>query len=312
MTTFGVLIFPTHYAISPAELAKAAEDRGFESLFFPEHTHIPASRKTPWPGGGELPKQYWHSHDPLMGLAMAAQATSRILLGTGIALVTERDPILMAKQVATLDHLSGGRVLLGVGAGWNLEEMDNHGVDARHRWKILRERVLAMRRIWEDEEAEFHGEFVDFDPIWSFPKPIQIGGPKVLIGATSPWTWDRIAEYGDGWFPIYVDPNSLEGRDQVDYAANIARLGDAWARAGRSGTPDLSAFGVGPDQGAAESLIELVVHPTDNCASVAAGSLRARRGPPGRAIPLAKGRNAARGLPAATLRASPCWTAMRR
>lgn len=256
MVNFGVLVFPTHYSISPAELAKAAEDRGFESLFFTEHTHIPANRATPWPGGGALPKHYWHTHDPFVGLATAAQVTRRIRLGTGIALVTERDPIVMAKQVASLDHLSGGRVILGVGAGWNAEEMANHGVDYQHRWKVLRERVLAMRRIWSDEEAEFHGEFVDFDPIWSFPKPIQKGGPKVLIGASSAWTWERIADYGDGWFPIYVDPKNLAGREPVDYAGNVAKVREAWARAGRSGAPDFSAFGVGPDQGAAESLIE--------------------------------------------------------
>ncbi|MFB3106236.1 MAG: LLM class F420-dependent oxidoreductase, partial [Pseudomonadales bacterium] len=205
MTNFGVLMFPTDYAVPPAVLAQAAEARGFESLFFPEHTHIPTSRATPWPGGDELPREYWHSYDPFVGLAVAAAVTDTLKLGTGITLVTERDPILMAKQVASLDQLSGGRVVLGVGAGWNAEEMAHHGVQFVDRWKVLRERVLAMRAIWTDEAAEFHGQFVDFDPLWSFPKPTQSGGPKILLGASSKWTWQRIAEYADGWFPIHQD-----------------------------------------------------------------------------------------------------------
>ena len=188
MTDFGVLIFATDYSITPANLAQAAEARGFESLFVPEHTHIPASRLTPWPGGRDLPTEYWHTQDPFVGLATAAAVTDSIKLGTGIALITERDPILMAKQVATLDFLSNGRVLLGVGAGWNVEEMANHGVAFGERWSVLRERVLAMQQIWTQEEAEYHGEHVDFDPIWSYPKPVQPGGPKILLGASSRWT----------------------------------------------------------------------------------------------------------------------------
>lgn len=247
MTDFGVLMFPADYAIQPVPLAQAAEERGFESLFFPEHTHIPASRKSPWPGGGDLPKEYWHCHDPFVGLAAAAAVTRTLKLGTGISLVTERDPILMAKQAASLDTLSQGRLLLGVGAGWNAEEMENHGVAFDSRWKVLRERILAMRQIWTAEAAEYHGEFVDFDPIWSWPKPVQPGGPKILLGASSKWSWRRIAEYCDGWFPIHQDPRRAATQGAVDYVAGMAEIRSAWAEAGRAGEPDFSIFGVGPD-----------------------------------------------------------------
>ncbi|TDJ27293.1 MAG: LLM class F420-dependent oxidoreductase [Gammaproteobacteria bacterium] len=257
MADFGVLIFPAHYAVAPDVLAKAAEARGFESLFLPEHTHIPASRETPWPGGAELPRQYWHSHDPFIALACAATVTTSLKLGTGITLVTERDPILMAKQVASLDFLSGGRVLLGVGAGWNVEEMANHGVDFTTRWRVLRERVLAMRAIWSEEEAEFHGEYVDFDRLWAYPKPVQVGGPKILLGASSKWTYARIAEYGDGWFPIHQDASRAAAQGGVDYAAGIAATREAWDAAGRDGKPDFSIFGLGPDQGRVEELLEM-------------------------------------------------------
>ena len=199
---FGLMMFPADFAMDPARFASAAEARGFESIFFPEHTHIPSSRLSPWPGGGELPPEYSHTHDPFVALAMAAAVTDTIRLATGIALVTERDPILMAKQAATLDHLSGGRLLLGVGAGWNREEMEHHGTVFSDRWKLLRERVLAMKTIWREDEAEYHGKFVDFDPIWSWPKPAQPEGPPVLVGASSKYVFDRIAEYGDGWMPI--------------------------------------------------------------------------------------------------------------
>jgi alkanesulfonate monooxygenase SsuD/methylene tetrahydromethanopterin reductase-like flavin-dependent oxidoreductase (luciferase family) len=152
---FGLTIFPTDYSIQPVELAQAAEARGFESLFFPEHTHIPASRQSPFPGGGDLPKMYWHSHDPFVALGACAGATSTIRLGTGICLVIERDPITLAKEVASLDMISNGRFVLGIGAGWNREEMENHGADYRNRWKIVREKVLAMKAIWTEEVAEY-------------------------------------------------------------------------------------------------------------------------------------------------------------
>ena len=257
MTHFGLVIFPADYAIAPATLAQAAEARGFESLFVPEHTHIPASRRTPWPGGGELPKEYWHCHDPFVALATAAAVTSTLKVGTGISLVTERDPIVMAKQVATLDHLSGGRLLLGVGAGWNAEEMADHGVNFADRWKVVRERVLAMREIWSHDEAEFHGEFVDFEPLWSYPKPVRSGGPKVLLGAASRWTWRRIADYADGWFPIYRDARRAAASGAVGYAAGIRETRAAWDEAGRTGEPDFTIFGVPPNPGRVEELIEL-------------------------------------------------------
>ncbi|MFP6806272.1 MAG: LLM class F420-dependent oxidoreductase [Pseudomonadales bacterium] len=202
MPNFGVQMFPTDKTIQPIELAKAVEERGLDSLFFPEHTHIPVSRKTPFPAGGDLPEHYWRSHDPFIALMAAAAVTSRIKLGTGICLVIERDPITLAKECASLDYISGGRLILGIGAGWNREEMENHGVDYKNRWKVVREKILAMKEIWNNDEAEFHGDFVDFDPIWSWPKPVQAGGPPIWMGASSKWTFDRIAEYCEGWMPI--------------------------------------------------------------------------------------------------------------
>ncbi|MCY3858771.1 MAG: LLM class F420-dependent oxidoreductase [Gammaproteobacteria bacterium] len=199
---FGISTFPTDYSIQPASLAQAVEDRGFDSLFFPEHTHIPASRATPFPGGGELPKQYWHAHDPFVALSACAAVTERIRLGTGICLIIERDPITTAKVIASLDMISNGRAIVGIGAGWNREEMENHGANYKNRWAIVREKVAAMRAIWTEEEAEYHGEHVNFDPIWSYPKPVQEGGPPIWIGANSKWVFDRVAEYADGWMPI--------------------------------------------------------------------------------------------------------------
>lgn len=219
---FGVTIFPTDYSIQPVELAKAAEERGLDSLFFPEHTHIPVSRATPFPGGGDLPQMYWHTHDPFVALGACAAVTERIRLGTGICLVIERDPITLAKEVASLDVISNGRFVLGIGAGWNREEMENHGANYPQRWAVVREKVLAMKAIWSQDEAEFHGEHVDFDPIWSWPKPAQAGGPPIWIGANSKWVFDRVAEYADGWMPI----GGLG-------SGNMERMGEALAARGR-------------------------------------------------------------------------------
>jgi len=257
MTDFGALIFPTDYSIQPAPLAKALEQRGFESMFVTEHTHIPASRKSPWPGGRELPREYWHTLDPYVALAAAAAVTTRLRLGTGITLVTERDPILMAKQVASLDFMSGGRVLLGIGAGWNGEEMGNHGVLFANRWKVTRERVLAMRAIWTEEAAEFHGEFVNFDPLWSYPKPAQPGGPRILLGASSKWAFDRVADYCDGWFPIHQDASRARAQGAVDYRAGIESIRLAWKARNRSGEPDFTIFGVGGDPRRLDELIDM-------------------------------------------------------
>ena len=198
----GAFYFPTDYGINMAELAKALEDRGFDSLFVPEHTHIPASRKSPFPGGGELPKRYSHTHDPFVGLSFAAAATKKLKLGTGILLVPQHEPIVTAKAIASLDQLSGGRFIFGIGGGWNAEEMANHGTEFKTRWRLLRERVLAMKEIWTKEEAEFHGEFVNFDKIWSHPKPVQKPHPPIYMGGDAPRTFDRVAELADGWMPI--------------------------------------------------------------------------------------------------------------
>jgi probable F420-dependent oxidoreductase len=195
-------MFPTDYAIRPDNLARALEERGFESLWVPEHTHIPASRRSPWPGGGELPRDYWSTYDPFVALMLAAAVTKRLRLGTGICLVVERDPITTAKEVATLDRLSGGRFLFGIGGGWNAEEMEHHGTPFKKRWRVLRERVLAMKEIWTKAEAEFHGEFVNFDKIWADPKPLQQPHPPIIMGGDGPTTFDRVVEFCDGWMPI--------------------------------------------------------------------------------------------------------------
>jgi probable F420-dependent oxidoreductase len=209
---YALTMFATDYAIRPDELARAAEERGFESLFFPEHTHIPASRRTPYPAGGELPKEYSHSHDPFVALAMAAAVTKKLKVATGICLVIERDPIVLAKEVASLDFLSGGRVILGIGGGWNAEEMENHGTVFKTRWKLLRERVQAMKAIWQNEEASYRGELVHFDPIWSYPKPVQKPHPPVLLGGHTDAALNRVVEYCDGWMPISMMAGDLKQR----------------------------------------------------------------------------------------------------
>jgi probable F420-dependent oxidoreductase len=202
---FGVGYFPTHDGMTPGAVARFVEERGQSALFFAEHTHIPASRASRWPGGGELPQKYWHSYDLFVALTAAAEATSRLRVGSGICLVIERDPIITAKEVASVDHLSGGRFEFGVGAGWNREEMSNHGTDPRTRMKLLHERVDAMKAIWTQDEASYSGEFVDFDRIWSEPKPAQRPHPPVLVGGSGPGVIDRVLEFGDGWFPNYRD-----------------------------------------------------------------------------------------------------------
>ena len=241
---FGVSIFATDYSISPIELGRAAEDHGFESLFLPEHTHIPVSRRSPWPGGPELPKEYWHSIDPFVALGAVAAATERLRLGTGVCLVIERDTITLAKEVASLDQISGGRFLFGIGGGWNYEEMENHGTNPKTRWRRLREQVLAMKQIWTQDEATYHGEFVNFDPIWQWPKPVQKPHPPVLVGGSGPRTLQRVVEYGDSWMPI-------AGRAEIPIEDKMAELNQLAAEAGRGPIP-VTLFNVRPDPKALE------------------------------------------------------------
>ena len=214
------------------EQARALEERGFDSLFLPEHTHIPSSRKTPFPSGGELPKRYAHSQDPFVSLSFAAAATKTLKLGTGICLVPQRDPIVTAKVIATLDRLSGGRFIFGIGGGWNVEEMENHGARYNTRFKLMRERILAMKAMWTEDAAEFHGEMVDFDPLWSFPKPTQKPHPPILLGGETDHTLKRVVEYCSGWFPRASQGFSAQGA--------VQRLRVAAAQAGR----DMSTLSV--------------------------------------------------------------------
>ena len=238
---FGVMMFAADYAIRIDELARAAEERGFESLFLPEHTHIPKSRRSRWPGGPELPREYWHTLDPFVALAAAAAVTTRLKVGTGICLVIERDPITLAKEVASLDLLSRGRFVFGIGGGWNLEEMENHGTDPKLRWRLLREQVLAMKAIWTQEEAEFHGELVNFDPIWSYPKPAQKPHPPILLGGEGRFTLQRVVEFCDGWFP--------RGRGGPEFAEGIADLRARAEKAGRDPRSiSVSVFGAKPEE----------------------------------------------------------------
>jgi probable F420-dependent oxidoreductase len=232
----GIAIFPTDQGADPATIARLVEERGFESLFFPEHTHIPASRRTPWPGGGKLPGEYSRTYDPFVALAAAAGATEGLLLGTGICLVIERDPIITAKEVASLDRLSGGRFLFGVGAGWNIEEMENHGTDPRRRFSLLRERVEAMKVIWTAEEASYRGEHVDFDRIWCWPKPVQKPHPPVLVGGNGERVLERVVAFGDEWMP-----NRASG-----LAERIEELNRLAAEAGRDPIP-VTLSGAKPD-----------------------------------------------------------------
>jgi probable F420-dependent oxidoreductase len=235
---YGIAIFFTDYSISPAELALAAEERGLESLWVAEHSHIPTSRRSPFPGGGELPKMYYDVMDPFVTLSAAAAVTTKLKLGTGICLVVQRDPIQTAKSVASLDQVSQGRLLFGVGGGWNAEEMENHGSDFSRRWKLMRERIEAMKAIWTQEEAEYHGEFVDFDPIFARPKPRQRPHPPVHVGGAYPNAARRAVRYGDGWIPI--SPGRKGIGEQMEGFRKLCQ------EAGRPELP-VTIFGAVPD-----------------------------------------------------------------
>lgn len=236
----GVLIYLIDRGMAVAEAGRAVEDRGFESLFVSEHTHIPASRLTPWPGGDVLPDYYSRTMDPFVALSGLAVATERLLLGTGVCLVPERDPIVTAKAVASLDLLSGGRFLFGVGAGWNREEMQNHGTDPRRRMKILTERVHAMRAIWTQDEASYHGQYTEFDKIWSWPKPVQNPHPPVLVGGTGPTALERVLDFGDEWMP------NQRGDDYRGLGERITELRERAADMGRGRIP-VTMFGAPVD-----------------------------------------------------------------
>ena len=211
----GICMFATDYAIRIDDLAREVEARGFESLFVPEHTHIPTSRRSPWPGGPNLPREYWHTLDPFVALTAAAAATKTLRVGTGICLLPEHDPIVTAKEIASLDLISNGRVEVGIGAGWNAEEMENHGTEFATRFRVMSERAKVMKTLWVEEEPEYHGEFTDFDPVWSYPKPVQKPNPPILVGGESIHTLRRVVDYGDGWLPRArggFDPHEGVGR----------------------------------------------------------------------------------------------------
>lgn len=279
---YGLMIFPTSYTPPMGELAAAAEARGFESLWVSEHSHIPASRETPWPGGADLPQFYYDVMDPFVCLSAAAEATDTIKLGTGVCLVMQRDPIQTAKQVASLDVISGGRFLFGVGGGWNREEMRNHGTDPKLRWKLLRERVEAMTEIWTNDVASYHGEMVSFDEIYSNPKPIQTPRPPVHLGSSFPNGMRRAVRYADGWIPLL-------GRGDDDIAEHTSTYRSELELAGRdpdacevtvyASGPDADAIGRYKQAGVDRVVFALIAHPDvdnmkqiDDYASIAFGA----------------------------------------
>ncbi|MGZ7085291.1 MAG: TIGR03619 family F420-dependent LLM class oxidoreductase [Ilumatobacteraceae bacterium] len=249
----GVVIFPTDRGIQPVELARQAESRGFDSLWFPEHSHIPISRLTPWggrAGAPPLPEEYWRTHDQFVALATAAAVTTTLRLATGITLVAQRDPLWLAKEVASLDMISGGRVLFGIGYGWNHEEMASHGVDIGHRRAVVREKVLACKALWANDVAEFHGQYVDFEPSWAWPKPVQTPHPPIVIGASpTDLHFRHIIEYGDVWMPI-------QGRWPIEEA--WAKLQHACEAAGRDPSSlSLGIYAAKPDAGTLAQLRDI-------------------------------------------------------
>jgi probable F420-dependent oxidoreductase len=245
----GVVIFPTDLSIRPDTLGRALEERGFESLWVTEHTHIPSSRRTPWPGGPELPDEYRRTLDPFVALTAAAAVTTKLKLGTGISLVAQHHPITLAKTTASLDFVSNGRFLFGIGVGWNEEEMEHHGVDPKQRRAIVREHVLAMKELWTNDEASFTGEHVQFSPTWSWPKPVQQPCPPVIMGgAGGPVTFRHIVEYCDGWMPIHGRRDVLDKLPMLHAAAEAA---------GRDpSTIDVGVFGCPPKPEVIDAYVE--------------------------------------------------------
>ena len=223
---YGVFIFATDLAMDPVSLAVAAEERGFESLFVPEHVHMPVDRETKFPRSedGSLPDEYRRIHDPFVALAAAAGATSEIRLGTGICLVTEHEPIALAKQIASLDMISGGRFEFGIGAGWLAEEMEPLGVRFADRWKVTEQRIAAMKEMWTQDVAEYHSEFVDIPKTYVIPKPTQKPHPPILMGAGSKWARQRIVDWADGWLPNITAPRFVE-RGIQDIQSRAAEAG---------------------------------------------------------------------------------------
>lgn len=251
----GVFYFPTDYGIHPGELGKALEDRGFDSLYVPEHTHIPASRRSPFPGGGELPKRYSHTHDPFVALSFAAAATKTLTIGTGILLVPQHEPLVTAKAIASLDQLSGGRFVFGIGGGWNVEEMENHGARYKTRFRQMREHVLAMKALWTEEEASYDGEFVKFDRVWSWPKPKQAPHPPIILGGESDHTLRRVVEYCDGWFP-----RTRAGFDAPQAIARLHRMAEEKGRDPK--TLSVTVFGAPNDAATLAGYAEAGIHST--------------------------------------------------
>ncbi|MGW1077357.1 LLM class F420-dependent oxidoreductase [Streptomyces sp. NPDC002537] len=251
-------VFLTDETISPVRLACELEQRGFDGLYLPEHTHIPVSRETPSPQGGTLPREYGRALDPIVALAQAAAVTERITLGTGVALVAEHDPIHLAKQAATLDHASGGRFTLGIGFGWNKEEADDHGVPWARRRELVRDRMALMRALWADEPTSYEGEFGSVRASWAHPKPVRpprvrkdaspLVGPRILIGgAAGPGLFAHIAEYADGWLPV----------GGSGLTESIPELRRAWEEAGRAGEPEVVPYAVRPSAGKLAHFAEL-------------------------------------------------------
>ena len=247
----GVSTFPTDYSIDIAVLARRAEELGFDSLWVPEHAILPVDAKTPWPGSAEgvMPKEYADIADPFVALGRASAVTTTLKLGTAIVLVPERNPLVLAKEVATLDMYSGGRFIMGIGAGWLREESDIMGVDFDHRWTQTKEAVLAMKELWTKTESEYHGKYYDFPPVYSFPRPVQRPHPPVLLGGMARNVFKRIAEWGDGWIPNRVTPEEVAaGRAKLDELATVAGRDPA--------SIPISVFGQQPDPGLVERFFD--------------------------------------------------------